>query len=118
MAVAVAGLVGAVVYGLVTGGDPVGVISVGYKGGVGDHLGYAILLFGSLAGFMMALISIIARDGEAEELAALAGTEVAPPVIAPRDRSYWGLLTGFGLAFLMLGVSVGSAFLYLGLAVM
>ena len=36
-------LVAAVVYGYSTGGGEVGPLSLGYKGGVGDHLGYGIL---------------------------------------------------------------------------
>ena len=42
-ALAAIGLLGAVAFGLASGGDPVGVVSLGYKGGVGEHFSYALL---------------------------------------------------------------------------
>src|SRR5690606_33732956 len=39
-----AALLGAVVYGYTTGGNHVGPLTLGYKGSVGDHFGYGILL--------------------------------------------------------------------------
>ena len=42
--IAVALATAAVIHGYTTGGTHVGPISLGWKGGVGDHLGYGILL--------------------------------------------------------------------------
>lgn len=111
-------LVGAIVYGLVTGGDPVGVISAGYKGGVGDHLGYAILLAVSTTSLVLAATTIITRDGDAEEMAARAGVAGVPAVSPPATGSVWGIVTAFGVSALIIGVAVNQAFFYLGIAVL
>ncbi|NNE95542.1 MAG: hypothetical protein HKN24_05885 [Acidimicrobiales bacterium] len=118
IALSVGAWLGAVAYGLITGGDVVGVLSYGFKGGVGEHLGYSLLhgVFGVTA--VLAGVLFASRDGEAETLARLAGTEVVPEVTPPTRSSYWGALSAAGVACLMLGVAVSSVFLYLGLAVL
>jgi hypothetical protein len=108
----------AVAYGLITGGGPVGVISMGYKGGVGEHVGYTILMSASLLALFLGIVSVISRDGDAEDMAALAGVDHAIGVRPPASSSIAGPLTGFGIACLALGVAVGQAFLYLGIAVL
>ena len=116
--VSVVAWVGAVVYGLVTGGDPVGVLSFGYKGGVGDHLGYAILQAVFMGTALLGGVAFITRDGDAEAMAARIGEDNVPQVTPPAGQSYWGPVTAFGVACLILGVSVSFAFLVLGLAVL
>ncbi len=109
--------ISALAYGLITGGDIVGVLSYGFKGGVGDHLGYTLLqaLFAVTA--VLSGVLFTNRDGESETLAKIAGTEVVPEVTAPTAPSYWGALAAAGVACLMLGVAISSVFLYLGIAV-
>lgn len=116
-AISAVALIGAISYGLITGGSLVGVVSSGYKGGVGDHYGYALLLFAAMAAAVLGTVSVIARDGDAEDMAALAGTETVPAVTAPADPAPWGILAAFGLASLIVGAAVSQAFLYLGIAV-
>ena len=43
---AIALTIGAVAYGYSTGGEHVGPITLGWKGGVGDHVGYRVLIGG------------------------------------------------------------------------
>lgn len=111
-------LVGAVVYGLVTGGGPIGVISSGYKGGVGDHLGYGILLFAAASLGLLGFISVLVRDGDAEVMAARAGVASVPPVQQPADSSYWGPIAAFGVAALVIGLALSPVFYILGIAVL
>lgn len=106
----------ALFYGLVTGGDFVGVVSVGYKGGVGEHYGFTILVALMLATFFMGLVVFFTRDGDAEAMAALAGVESVPQITPSTRPAYWGPLSAFGAASIMLGLAVSEAFLYLGLA--
>ncbi|MEM7322558.1 MAG: hypothetical protein AAF531_05670 [Actinomycetota bacterium] len=113
-----AAFIAAVVYGLVTGGGPIGVISMGYKGGVGEHTGYTILMATSLLALFLGIISVITRDGDAEDMATLAGTDHAIAVRPPASASIAAPLAAFGIACLALGIAVGQAFLYLGLAVL
>ena len=79
----VAAFLGAVAYGLITGGGPVGVISMGYKGGVGEHTGYTILMSTSLLSLFLGVMSVITRDGDAEDMAERAGVEQAIAVRPP-----------------------------------
>ena len=41
--------IGAVAYGYSTGGEHVGPVTLGWKGGVGDHVGYLVLIGGAFA---------------------------------------------------------------------
>ncbi len=116
--VSVAAILGAIVYGLVTGGGPVGVISMGYKGGVGEHTGYAILMAAGFVAMFLGIIGVVTRDGDAEDMAQLAGSERALAVKAPSRLSISAPLAAFGIACLALGLAVSNLFLYLGIAVL
>ena len=59
-ALAALGLLGAGLYGVASGGDPVGVMSMGWKGAVGDHFGYAVL---SLFGLVVAALGLVVGPG-------------------------------------------------------
>lgn len=117
-AVGLVALLAAAVYGLVSGGDLIGVISAGYKGGIGDHTGYTILIaVGSMA-LGLGLTSLLTRDGDADAGASAVGAERALSVSTPRTPSYWAPLAAFGLACLVVGVAASRAFFALGLAVL
>lgn len=116
-AISLSGLLGAIVYGLVTGGEPVGVLTSGYKGGVGDHVGYGILLSVGLTAQVLTWLLVATRDGDPEVLGARVGATSLPVVSPPADPSYWGIFIAFGLAGVILGLSIGRLWFYLGLAV-
>lgn len=118
LALSAGALIGAVVYGLVTGGGPVGVVSSGYKGGVGDHLGYAVLVFAAVALGLLGFLSVLVRDGDAEVMAARAGVPSVPPVQQPSDPSYWSPIAAFGVAALIIGLALSPVFYILGIAVL
>ncbi len=111
-------LVGAIAYGLITGGDPVGVISFGYSGGVGDHVGYAVLMFAAAGLGLLGFISVLVRDGDADVMAARAGVASVPPVQQPVDPSYWGAIAAFGVAAMIIGLALSPLFYILGIAVL
>lgn len=108
-------LLGAIVYGLVTGGGIVGVISVGYKGGVGEHTGYGTLLGVAAAAIGLGVLNFVTRD--ATVVADDSGSG-ALAIRTPRRASFWGPLAAFGLACLAIGVAVSQAFFILGVAVL
>lgn len=116
--VSLAAFLSALAYGIISGGGLVGVISLGYKGGVGDHLGYALLISASVSSLVLGIVSVIARDGDAEDMAALAGTERALAVRPPVGLSVAAPLAAFGIACLAVGVAVSDSFLFLGMAVL
>ncbi len=113
---ALAGLlaVTAVVYGYSTGGGEVGPLSVGYKGAVGDHLGYGLLLFGAVAAAFMGFSSTAFRDADPEAVAAVIGSDVPPPAPTP-GTSYWPVIGAFGVGLTVVGLVLNNVFFVAGL---
>ena len=113
-----AALVAAFIYALVSGGAVVGGLSLGWKGGVGDHVGYAVLLGLAVGLFLLGVVAVWVRDAEAEDVAAVVGSERVPQAVPPAHPSYWGAVTGFGVGCLLIGATVSRWFLFLGFALL
>jgi hypothetical protein len=94
-----------------------GAITLGWRGAVGDHLGYVILLSGALASFTLAGFVVAFRDNESFAVAAAAGTEHAPAYRAPTTPSLFVPVGAFGLAVLVLGLVTERVFLWAGLVI-
>jgi hypothetical protein len=107
----------AAAYGWTTGGNGLGPVSVGYKGSVGDHLGYGILLSSALVSFFLGSVVIASRDAEADALAQVAGTEVVPAV-TPAGVSYWPPIAAFGSALVIIGLVAEPLLFVFGLIVL
>ena len=127
--------IAAVVYGFITGasdhggvivvfqeGDIVGSIlgplSFGWKGWVGDHEGYAILMgfaavMAALGGFHTAF-----RDADAEALAQLAGTDTAPPIPTPTGSNVWPIITAFAFGTVVVGLALSNVLFIVGTVVL
>ena len=130
---AIAGLFGALVYGVITNGLAhggvvevltgdgavnalLGPLTVGYKGGVGDQLGYTLFMGFALSSAAMGFASLAFRDGDPEALAELAHSDAVPPVAEPNDLSQWPIVTAFSLALMTLGLAVGPVLFSIGAA--
>jgi hypothetical protein len=111
-------LVLAAAYGWTTGGNGLGPLTVGYKGGVGDHLGYTLLLSLAVLFIFLGLVAVATRDAESTSLAELAGTEVAPTEPAPAHTAYWPAVGGFGAGLVVLGLVISNVMFVLGLFVL
>jgi hypothetical protein len=118
LAVATASFLGAIVYGLASGGGPIGVISLGYRGGVGEHTGYAILTTIGLVAALLGVLNVMIRGGDADVEAATGGSDHSLSVSTPRAPSFWAPLTAFGAACIVVGLAVSTAFWVLGLVVL
>jgi hypothetical protein len=117
-AYAVLGFLGAAVYGLASGGDVVGVLTVGYKGGVGEHFGYSVLTLLGTTSLVLGLFSVALRDADPDATAALQSGDVLPEVAPPASLSAWPLVGAFGLVVTTLGLVVGSGLVALGLVLL
>lgn len=96
----------------------VGPISFGWKGWVGDHVGYATFLgaaatFGALGGFAQAF-----RDGDAEAVAQVEHVSHVQAPLRPVGLSYWPLITAFGAGMVIIGLAVDPLFFVVGLVVL
>src|SRR3546814_10692070 len=106
--------VAAVVYGYASGGGGVGPISAGYKGGVGEHLGYGILVGASVAALFTGLCSTAFRDADPDPSAALLGTDALPSA-TPTGTSFWPIVGAFGVVLTIVGVVLNNVFFVAGL---
>lgn len=105
-------LVLAAAYGWTTGGNGTGPISVGYRGGVGDHFGYGVLVAAGLASLLLGFVTTAVRDAEAASVAEVAGTD-SVPAVTPAGASYWPPVAAFGVALVVIGlVSVPVLFVF------
>jgi hypothetical protein len=109
-------LVLAFAYGWTTGGNGLGPLTVGYKGGVGDHFGYGLLLTAALVSIFLGVVATAARDADAEAVAQAAGTETVPPVL-PARASYWPPVAAFGVALVVIGLVTEPILFVAGLVV-
>jgi hypothetical protein len=110
-------LILAAAYGWTTGGNGLGPLTAGYKGGVGDHFGYGILLSTALVSFFLGAVVTASRDAEAEAVAQVAGTDAVPPV-TPAATSYWPPVAGFGAGLVVIGLVSDSLLFVFGLIVL
>jgi hypothetical protein len=101
-------------YGWTTGGNGLGPLSVGWKGAVGDHFGYGVLLTAAILSLFLGFVSQAVRDAEAEAVAQVAGTETVPTV-TPAGTSYWPPVAAFGVALVVIGLVSAPALVIFGL---
>lgn len=136
---AVVAFVTALVYGFITGASAhggvlevfrsgsivdsvVGPLSFGWKGWVGDQVGYTVLM--GFAGAMAILggFSSAFRDGSAEALAELQGGTVTDGRVVgadvriptPSGLSFWPLLAAFSVGAVVVGATVSTPLLVIG----
>lgn len=128
---AFAGLLGAVLYGVITNGlahggvvevltgegavdAVIGPITIGYKGGVGEHVGYTLLMAFAVCSLGSGFAALAFRDGDVESLAELADGSDLPAVSEPNDLSQWPVVTAFSAALLTLGLAIGPVMFAIG----
>jgi hypothetical protein len=110
-------LVLAAAYGWTTGGNGTGPISAGYRGGVGDHFGYGLLLSAAVVSIVLGVVATAARDADADAVAQVAGTETVPAV-TPAGTSYWPPVAAFGAALVVIGLVSEAVLFVFGLIVL
>lgn len=122
------GLLAAFVYALSTYGDPIGMsaflgaISLGYKGGVGDQMGYGILVGLVAAAALLGIVASAVRDADPKALAEIAvgadaPAEAAPEAAAPVGSNWWPAVLGLGVAVVVLGLISDAKVLVFGLVI-
>lgn len=95
----------------------VGPLSFGYKGGVGEHIGYVLLMGAAVSSFVAAGACLAFRDADPEAVAQLAGTDEAPEVVAPKDLSPWPIVAAAGAAIMVIGLASSPILFTIGAVV-
>lgn len=114
---AVACITAGIVFGYTTGGHHVGPLTMGYKGGVGNHVGYAVFLAAGVGSAAIAFFLAAFRDADARAAVELLGVDVAPtPQVA--TPSFWPMVAAFGLAVAVVGLAVHGALFAIGVGMM
>lgn len=132
-AAAAVGLLGAIFYGFLTGASDhggvvatftggglinslVGPLTLGWKGWVGEHIGYTVLL--SFGAVMLALggFTTAFRDCDAEAIAEIEGIPVAAlsAPVKPWGISYWPALAALSGGAVVVGLVFSGAVFYAG----
>lgn len=111
-------LVLAAAYGWTTGGNGLGPLTAGYKGGVGDHLGYGLLLSIAVVAIFLGIVSVATRDAAPSALAELLGTDAAPTVAPPAHHAYWPVVGAFGASLIVLGLVISNVMFVAGFIVL
>lgn len=117
-------LVAAFVYGAASADHAVnletfvGVMTFGYKGSVGEHAGYAILVGLAAACLFLGGATAAFRDADAEAVSQLMRLETVPEVTAPNSPSVLPVITAFGVATVVVGLVTESAFFMLGMVIL
>lgn len=113
-ALAGAALVGAIVAALASNDSDAlinrvtGPISVGWKGSVGDHLAYTVLLGLAIVAAFLAILLTAFRDADASAEAHAARLDVVPLTRAPAGANYWPIVSAFAVATILIGLAISS----------
>ena len=95
-----------------------GIVSLGWEGSVGDHLGYIVLVSLAVVAGFIAITLVAFRDADAEAVAQLDGTTEVPAPQAPTAASWWPVAGALGAGVFMVGLGTSKAVWALGIAVM
>jgi hypothetical protein len=110
-------LVAAITFGYTTGGNNTGPLTLGWKGSVGNHAGYLILMGVAAMCGVLGFMLLSFRDADPQAAAQLLGVDVVPAQ-RPTQPSYWPLVTMFGVAAAVLGLVLSSAVFVVGLGLL
>jgi hypothetical protein len=101
--------------GYTSGGDQTGPISVAWKGAVGNHISYGLLVTAAGVALGLALFAIAFRDGDAEAAAELLDTDDAPPAQRPVGGSWWPVFAALGVGATAVGAVVHPVVFVVGI---
>ena len=109
-------VVGAVVYGYATGGEHVGPLTWGWKGGVGEHVGYVLLMSTGVVAATLASVIVFFRDADPSAQAHYLGVDEIVPT-AEVTGSVWPVVGAFGAAIGLLGLVLTPVLFVAGIVI-
>jgi hypothetical protein len=95
-----------------------GPLTVGWKGAVGNHLGYAVLLGGALIAALLSFVLVAFRDADPESLAEVLEVETVPLTRAPSGTNFAPMVGAFAATLIGLGWVISNILFYSGIALL
>ncbi|MCY3635222.1 MAG: hypothetical protein OXH23_06435 [bacterium] len=95
----------------------VGVLSLGYKGGIGDHVGYVVLMGFAVLSALVALFLVAFRDADAESVGELMEDGRTPEPQADLEANYWPAVAAFGAGAMIVGLATHATIFVIGLVI-
>ena len=95
----------------------VGVLSLGYKGGVGDHVGYVVLMGFAVLSALVALFLVAFRDADAESVGELMGDGRTPETQVDLEANYWPAVAALGVGAMIVGLVTHATIFVIGLVI-
>lgn len=92
-----------------------GPITLGWKGAVGNHLGYLMWVAVVLAAGFLAALLIAFRDADPEAEAEAVHLETVPLTRAPSGANYWPIIGAFAAGMVAIGWVTNNALLIAGI---
>ena len=92
----------------------VGAASLGWSGGVGDHVGYVILVMFAIVSAGLAIMLTAFRDADSDAVSEL-NHGTLPPAQSPVSYNYWPIIGAVGLGTLVIGLVTHAAIFVVGL---
>ena len=92
----------------------IGPLTFGYKGYVGDHVGYAVFIGLATVALFLGIFLAALRDGDPEAAAQVVGLDTVPEVPAPETVNFWPVVAAFSLGSIALGLAVGPTLFVIG----
>lgn len=114
----VAATAACLVFAYTSGGNWTGPITLGWKEGVGDHVGYAVLVMLAAVTLGLAFMMIAFRDADAESASELLGTSSAPATQPPTDATIWPFVSALGAGAVIVGLVIHPAVFLTGVVVL
>ncbi|MCU1498261.1 MAG: hypothetical protein JWM47_2214 [Acidimicrobiales bacterium] len=120
-ALAAFGFVLAFVWAVATGDHPLGMdsligpLTLGYKGYVGHHTGFTVLVGLSASALFLGIFLSALRDADPEAAAQVAGVDTVPAHDAPATVNYWPVVAAFSVGAIALGLAIGATLVVIGL---
>jgi hypothetical protein len=95
-----------------------GPLSIGWKGPVGNHVGYGLLLGAAGIALFLACVLVAFRDSDPEAEAQLLDVETVPLTRAPSGTNFAPLVAAASIALMAIGWISTTLLLYAGLALL
>ena len=95
-----------------------GGITVGWKGGIGDHLAYTVLLTLALVAGTLAVLHVAFRDADPEAEAQVAHTDSVPLTRAPSGANFLPLVGAFAVGVILIGLITNKVVVITGISLL